>query len=63
MAEISVKLVKSPIGSKPKHRGALRSLGLTKIGNINTFEDRPEIRGTIARVSHLVEVSDAKDSK
>jgi large subunit ribosomal protein L30 len=56
---ITVTQVKSSIGSKPKHRGTLRALGLGKIGSTNTLPDRPEIRGMIARVPHLLEVSDA----
>ncbi len=61
MSEIKVTQVKSAIGSKPKHRGSLRALGLTKLGSSNVLPDRPEIRGMIARVAHLVEVQDAKE--
>ena len=57
-ATITVKQIKSSIGTKPKHRGTLRALGLGKIGSTNTLPDRPEIRGMIARVPHLLEVSD-----
>jgi large subunit ribosomal protein L30 len=53
-----VRQVRSAIGSKPKHRGTLRALGLRKIGSVNLLPDRPEIRGMIARVHHLVEVSE-----
>jgi large subunit ribosomal protein L30 len=56
---ITVKQIRSSIGTKPKHRGTLRALGLGKIGSTNTLPDRPEIRGMIARVPHLLEVSDA----
>jgi len=62
-ATITVTQVKSSIGTKPKHRGTLRALGLGKIGSTNTLPDRPEIRGMIARVPHLLEVSDAADTK
>lgn len=58
MSEIHVTQVRSGIGTKPKHRGTLRALGLGKIGNTNTLPDRPEIRGMIARVPHLIEVSE-----
>ena len=58
-ATITVKQIKSSIGTKPKHRGTLRALGLGKIGSTNTLPDRPEIRGMIARVPHLLKVSDA----
>ena len=60
---ITVTQVKSGIGAKPKTRGTLRALGLGRIGKTNTLPDRPEIRGMIARVPHLLEVSDAADTK
>ena len=59
MADLKVTQVKSGIGTKPKHRGTLRALGLGRIGQTNTLPDRPEIRGMIARVPHLVEVEGA----
>ncbi len=37
---ITVTQIKSSIGTKPKHRGTLRALGLGKIGNTNTLPDR-----------------------
>jgi large subunit ribosomal protein L30 len=49
--------VKSAIGTKPKHRGTLRALGLRGIGRTNVLPDRPEIRGMLARVPHLVDVT------
>jgi large subunit ribosomal protein L30 len=59
MAEshISVKQVRSGIGNTPKHRGTLRALGLGRIGRTAVLPDRPEIRGMVARVTHLVEVA------
>ncbi len=59
MPELTVTQVRSAIGTKPKHRGTLRALGLHGIGTSNTLPDRPEIRGMIARVPHLVSVSSA----
>ncbi|HEX4490945.1 MAG TPA: 50S ribosomal protein L30 [Acidimicrobiia bacterium] len=58
MAELKVTLVRSRIGTKPKQRGTIRALGLRKIGSTNTLPDRPEIRGMIARVPHLVTVEE-----
>ncbi|MHB1446687.1 MAG: 50S ribosomal protein L30 [Acidimicrobiales bacterium] len=62
MAESTVKVtqVRSAIGTKPKHRGTLRALGLGRIGKSNVLPDRPEIRGMIARVPHLIEVEEAQ---
>jgi len=58
VSDLVVTQIKSAIGAKPKHKGTLRALGLGKIGATNTLPDRPEIRGMIARVPHLVEVSE-----
>lgn len=55
---ITVRQIKSSIGTKPKHRGTLRALGLGRIGAEHQLPDRPEIRGMIARVPHLVEVEE-----
>ena len=57
-AVLRVTQVRSAIGSKPKHRGTLRALGLRGIGQVNDLPDRPEIRGMIARVPHLVSVEE-----
>jgi len=56
-----IKQIKSGIGTKPKHRGTLRALGLHGIGTTNTLPDRPEIRGMIARVPHLVQVEESSN--
>jgi large subunit ribosomal protein L30 len=53
---LHVTQIRSSIGTKPKHRGTLRALGLRRLGQSNTLPDRPEIRGMIARVPHLVSV-------
>jgi len=58
MTELHVEQTKSGIGTKPKHRGTLRALGLGRIGNTNTLPDRPEIRGMIARVPNLISVTE-----
>jgi large subunit ribosomal protein L30 len=56
MGQLKVTQIRSGISTKPKHRGTLRALGLRGIGQSNTLPDRPEIRGMIARVPHLVTV-------
>jgi len=61
MAEITVTQIRSSIGTKPKHRGTLRALGLRGIGQTNTLPDRPEIRGMIAKVPHLVRVDEDQE--
>ena len=61
MAEATLKitLVRSSIGAKPKQRGTLRALGLRKIDQTVELPDRPEIRGMVAKVPHLVRVETA----
>jgi large subunit ribosomal protein L30 len=59
--QLVVKLIRSGISAKPKTRGTLRALGLRKIGDTNTLPDRPEIRGMIARVPHLISVDERTD--
>lgn len=58
MSDLTVTQVRSAIGSKPKHRGTLRALGLGRIGKTNTLPDRPEIRGMIHKVAHLIDVQE-----
>ena len=60
MANLKVTQVKSGIGTKPKHRGTLRALGLGRIGKTNTLPDVPSVRGMIARVPHLITVEEEK---
>jgi large subunit ribosomal protein L30 len=57
-AQLRITQTRSSIGTKPKHRGTLRALGLRGIGQSNELPDRPEIRGMIARVPHLVRVEE-----
>ena len=57
-ATLRVTQVRSAIGTKPKHRATLRALGLRGIGKVNDLPDRPEIRGMVARVPHLITVEE-----
>jgi large subunit ribosomal protein L30 len=55
-SQLRVTQVRSAIGTKPKHRGTLRALGLRGVGKSHLLPDRPEIRGMLTRVPHLVRV-------
>jgi large subunit ribosomal protein L30 len=60
MAEsLKITLVRSPIGSKPKHRATIEALGLKKIHATVQQKDNPAIRGMIHRVRHLVQVEES----
>jgi large subunit ribosomal protein L30 len=45
-------------GSDKRQRDTLRSLGLRRIGHSVEHSDSPQIRGMIAKVRHLVDVSE-----
>ena len=54
--QVEVVQIRSSIGARPKHRSTLRALGLRRIGHSNVLPNRPEIRGMITAVAHLVRV-------
>jgi len=60
MAQLKVTQLKSEIGGKQNQRDTLRSLGLKGIGDTVVKEDRPEIRGMVNTVRHLVSVEEVK---
>ena len=60
MARLKVTQVRSGIGSKQNQRHTLRSLGLKRIRDVVVKEDRPEIRGMISTVTHLVQVEEVE---
>ena len=55
---LKVTQIRSSIGSKPKQRGTLRALGLGRIGKSHILPDKPEIRGMINTVPHLIQVEE-----
>ena len=61
MSQLKVTQVRSTIGTKPKQRGTLRALGLGRIGRSHVLPDRPEIRGMLRRVPHMVTVEAVAD--
>ena len=58
---LKVTQIRSSIGTKPKQRGTLRALGLGRIGKSHVVPDKPEIRGMLAKVSHLVEFQEVAE--
>ena len=60
MARLKVTQMRSGIGTKPNHRETLRSLGLKRVRDIVVKEDRPEIRGMVKTVAHLVAVEEVE---
>jgi large subunit ribosomal protein L30 len=58
---LKVTQKRSLIGRPRPQRATVRSLGLKRIGDVVIKEDRPEIRGMIFKVSHLVEVEEVPE--
>jgi len=58
MTELRVTQIKSKIGGTQVQRNTLRSLGLKRIGDVVVKADRPEIRGMVQTVRHLVTVEE-----
>ncbi|MFV0251933.1 MAG: 50S ribosomal protein L30 [Beutenbergiaceae bacterium] len=61
MSALKVTQTKSGIGGKQNQRDTLRTLGLRRIGQSVVVADRPETRGMVNTVAHLVTVEDVED--
>ena len=59
MSAVKIRQVKSRNGSDAAQLATLESLGLRRIGQTVEHEDRPQLRGMIRRVAHLVEVEES----
>jgi large subunit ribosomal protein L30 len=60
MARLKITQSRSEIGSKDNQRQTLRSLGLKRVRDVVVKEDRPEIRGMVQTVTHLVTVEEVE---
>jgi len=58
MTQLKVTQIKSGIGNKQNQRQTLRSLGLKRMHDVVVKQDRPEIRGMVHTVRHLVTVEE-----
>ena len=61
MAKIKVTQVRSAMDKGKKQRGTIRALGLKRLGHSVVHEDKPEIRGMINAVAHLVKVEETNE--
>ncbi|MFN0282357.1 MAG: 50S ribosomal protein L30 [Kineosporiaceae bacterium] len=59
-ARLKVTQVRSKVGGIQAHRDTLRTLGLKRIGDVVVKEDRPEVRGMVRAVRHLVSVEEVE---
>jgi large subunit ribosomal protein L30 len=58
VSRLKITQTKSGIGYKRNQKETLRSLGLKRMHDTVVQEDRPEIRGMVATVTHLVTVEE-----
>ena len=58
MTKLQVTQIKSGIGRHENQRNTLHSLGLKRIGDVVVKDDRPEIRGMVESIPHLVNVEE-----
>lgn len=59
MAKLRITQVRSATDRGAKQRGTIRALGLKRIGHTVTHDDKPEIRGMIRKVEHLLDVEES----
>ncbi len=60
MAKLRVTQVRGVVGRPQRQKETIRALGLKRIRDAVEKDDRPEIRGMIAKVAHLVEVEEVE---
>lgn len=53
---VKVTLVRSPIGSQPKHKLCLQGLGLRRMHQTVEVEDTPAVRGMINKINYMLAV-------
>ena len=58
MTKLRVTQIRSVIHRPKDQKATVRRLGLHHLGDSVVKDDRPEIRGMIAKVSHLVKVEE-----
>jgi large subunit ribosomal protein L30 len=58
MKKIRIRLVRSPIASKPACRRTVTALGLRKLGAATELEATPAVLGMVRVVAHLVQVEE-----
>jgi large subunit ribosomal protein L30 len=60
MAKLKITQVRSTIGRNFKQERTIEALGLKRLNDIVVKDDKPEIRGMVNKVVHLVKVEEVK---
>jgi len=58
---LKITQTRSLIGRPKPQRDTIRALGLKHIRDVVLQDDRPEIRGRVFKVSHLIEVEEVTE--
>jgi large subunit ribosomal protein L30 len=63
LTKLRVTQIRSVIHRPKDQKATIRRLGLHRLGDSVVKDDRPEIRGMIAKVSHLVKVEETREGR
>lgn len=56
--KLEITLIKSTIGTVPKHQKTVKALGLKKLNRTRVVEDTPQIRGMIKSIDYMLRVQE-----
>ncbi|MDQ3956633.1 MAG: 50S ribosomal protein L30 [Actinomycetota bacterium] len=59
MGKLKITQIRSATSRGAKQQGTIKALGLRRIGQEVVVDDKPEIRGMVEKVKHLVEVEES----
>jgi large subunit ribosomal protein L30 len=62
MARLKLTQIRSVINRPKDQKRTVRSLGLHRMHDTVVKDDRPEIRGMISKVSHLLKVEEVEET-
>jgi large subunit ribosomal protein L30 len=61
MPRLRITQIRSVVGRPRRQKDTVRALGLKRIRHAVVKDDRPEIRGMVAAVGHLVQVEEVEE--
>lgn len=59
MAQLTLTKIRSTIRLPQPQKRTMEALGLRRIGQSNTVNDTPQIRGMIDKVRHLIRIEES----
>ena len=61
MGKLRITQVRSVVSRTSQQQGTMRALGIKRLGQHVVHDDKPEVRGMISTVRHLVRVEELRD--